>query len=389
MNRKTTTPLWKNKKVIPIILQAAFLVVLILLAVFFISNASRGLQKIGIKLGFDFLNSTAGFSIDDRLIDYTPSDNFGRALLVGLFNTLKVGLVGIVISGILGLFIGIGRLSSNWLVKKITGGYVEIIRNTPLLIQIFILYFAVFLPFPHIERNINFKNIIFFSNRGTAIPWFTANQSSGIWLIFLLIGLAAAVVFWKVMLKKQVESGKSMHPMLWSLGAVLIAVIAAYAVTSSAPVQLSLPKINKLAFKGGYVLSSEFASILCGLFIYHSAFIAEIVRAGIMAVPKGQIEATKALGMKKGATMRLVILPQAFRVIIPSVTSQFLNLFKNSTLAIAVGYTDLFSIGNTIINQTGQSIQIMILMASIYLIVSLVISFLMNCFNNYYKLVER
>lgn len=389
MHKKTTTPLWKNKKVIPILLQIVFVLLLVLAVVFLATNAIRGLGKIGIKLGFDFLDSTAGFSIDDSLIAYTSSDSFARALLVGLLNTLKIGAIGIIISAVLGLFIGIGRLSNNWLVNKLTGTYVELIRNTPLLIQIFILYFAVFLPLPQIEQNINFKGLFYLSNRGAAIPWFLTNKSSGIWLAFILAGLAAAIVLWKRMLKKQVEDGKRMYPMAWSIGALLLAIVAAYAVTSGAPLELTIPKVNKTAFEGGYVISCEFAAILFGLIFYHSAFIAEIVRAGIIAIPKGQIEATKALGLKKGATMRLVILPQAFRVIIPSMTGQFLNLFKNSTLAIAVGFTDLFSIGNTIINQTGRSIEIMILMASMYLIVSLVISFLMNCFDKHYKLVER
>jgi len=389
MNKKTTTPFWKNKKVIPILLQIVFLVLVISVAALLISNAIRGLGKIGIKLGFNFLDSTAGFSIDDRLIEYTPSDSFTSALLVGLLNTLKVGAIGIIISAILGLFIGIGRLSNNWLIQKLTGGYIELIRNTPLLIQIFFLYFAVFLPLPQIEENINFQNLIYLSNRGTAVPWFMTNQSSGIWLIFVVIGLVMAIVLWKRMLKKQVDTGKRMYPSVWSIATILITILAAYIVTSGLPLDLTIPKINKVAFEGGYVISSEFASILLGLVFYHSAFIAEIVRSGIMAIPKGQIEATKALGLKKGVTMRLVILPQAFRVIIPSMTSQFLNLFKNSTLAIAVGFTDMFSIGNTIINQTGRAIEIMILIASIYLVVSLVISFLMNCFNRYYKLVER
>lgn len=370
-------------------LQVIFLAVVVLAGVFLIKNAIQGLEQIGLRLGFDFLKSTASFAIDDKLIEYTPSDSFGRALLVGLLNTLKVGALGVIFAGILGLFIGIWRLSDNWLVNRLAGAYVELIRNTPLLIQIFFLYFAVLLPLPKIENNVNLFNIIFLSNRGTAIPWFIGNQSTVIWLALFAAGLAAAVILRKRMLKKQIETGKKTYPALWFLGTLLASVIIALAVTGRPPLELTLPKINKMIFEGGFVISSEFAAILFGLIIYHSAFIAEIVRAGIMAVPKGQIEAAKALGFKKGRIMRLIILPQALRIIIPSVTSQFLNLFKNSTLAIAVGFTDLFSIGNTIINQTGRAIEIMLIIASIYLIVSLVISFFMNWFNKHYQLVER
>ena len=389
MQKKVAIPIWKNKKALPVLLQSMFVILIAALGIFLITNAIEGLRQIGIKLGFDFFNSTASFSIDDKLIAYTPRDSYGRALLVGLLNTVKVGAIGIVISAVIGLFIGIGRLSDNWLINKLTGGYVELIRNTPLLIQIFFLYFAVLLPLPRIEKNINIYNLFYFSNRGTAIPWFTAKPSLGIWLVFLAAGIILAIILWRVMLKKQVESGKARYPFIWSIGSIVLMLLAAYLLTSGLPVGISIPRIKGVLFEGGYVISSEFAAILSGLIIYHSAFIAEIVRAGIMAVPKGQIEAAKALGLKKGTIMRLVILPQASRIIIPSATSQFLNLFKNSTLAIAVGYTDLFSIGNTIINQTGRAIEIMILMALVYLIVSLAISLFMNYFNKHFQLVER
>jgi len=389
MQKKVAIPIWKNKKALPVLLQSMFVILIAALGIFLITNAIEGLRQIGIKLGFDFFNSTASFSIDDKLIAYTPRDSYGRALLVGLLNTVKVGAIGIVISAVIGLFIGIGRLSDNWLIKKLTGGYVELIRNTPLLIQIFFLYFAVLLPLPRIEKNINIYNLFYFSNRGTAIPWFTAKPSFGVWLVFLAVGIILAIILWRVMLKKQVESGKARYPFIWSIGSIVLMLLAAYLLTSGLPVGISIPRIKGVLFEGGYVISSEFAAILLGLIIYHSAFIAEIVRAGIMAVPKGQIEAAKALGLKKGTIMRLVILPQASRIIIPSATSQFLNLFKNSTLAIAVGYTDLFSIGNTIINQTGRAIEIMILMALVYLIVSLAISLFMNYFNKHFQLVER
>ena len=391
MSSKNTkaTPVWKSKKILPIILQIIFVLIVVSLCLFLVSNALQGLKQIGIKLGFGFLNSSASFAITDKIIDYTPRDSYGKALLVGLLNTVKVGIVGIILSAFIGTFIGIGRLSDNWLIRAITKVYVELIRNTPLLIQIFFLYFAVFLTFPQIEEKANLFKLFYFSNRGNAIPWFTANACWPYWLVSLLIGLVLAIIIGKKMLNKQIEQGKRTYPILWSIGIFFVSIVAAYCLTAQLPLALSIPTINRRLFQGGYVINIEFASILIGLTIYHSAFIAEIVRAGIMAVPKGQIEAAKALGLKKSTIMRLITLPQAGRIIIPSATSQFLNLFKNSTLAIAVGYTDLFSIGNTIINQTGRAIEIMVLIASVYLIVSLIISAFMNWFNKHYQLVER
>lgn len=389
MQKKAVFLIWKSKKFLSIILQVVFVLVITAVGAFFISNAVRGMNEIGIRIGFDFLNSTASFAITDKIIDYTPSDSYGRALLVGLLNTIRVGTIGIVISAVLGTIIGIGRLSDNWLMRVLTKGYVEIIRNTPLLIQIFFIYFSVFLTLPQIEQNYNFINLFYFSNRGVAIPWFIVDSSSYIWLIMTVVGVISAVLQWKIKLKRQIESGRSTYPFIWSAASFMLLITAAFIITGKAPAGLSTPRIEGVLFKGGYVLNIEFASILLGLIIYHSAFIAEIVRAGIMAVPKGQIEAAKALGLKNGTIMRLITLPQASRIIIPSATSQFLNLFKNSTLAIAVGYTDLFSIGNTIINQTGRAIEIMVLIASVYLVISVIISFFMNWFNKHYQLIER
>jgi len=382
-------PFWRNKKTLPVLLQILFALIVAALGAFFIANAMQGLKKIGITLGFDFLKSNASFAITDKLISFESTDSYGRALLVGLLNTLKVSVIGIIVSAVLGLLIGIARLSDNWLVRKLSGGYVEIIRNTPLLVQIFFLYFAVFLAFPKIEQAFNLFDAIYFSNRGTAIPWFKLNGSWIVWLIMLVIGITVAVFLWKRKLKKQVEQGKRTFPFAWSIGAVAAALAIAYAVTLQSPLALTVPHINGRLFEGGYVITSEFAAILFGLIIYTSAFVAEIVRAGIQAVPKGQVEAARALGLKKGTVMRLVVLPQAVRIMIPPMTSEFLNLVKNSTLAIAVGFTDLFSVGNTIINQTGRSVEIILLIAGVYLVVSLIISFFMNLFNRHFQLVER
>jgi len=389
MGRSNKIPIWRNKKTIPWLLQTIFVIVIAALAAYFILNALRGLESIGITLGFDFLKSTASFMITDQLIAYTPADSYGRALLVGLMNTLKIAVIGIVLSAVIGTIVGISRLSDNWLIKKLAAGYVEMIRNIPLLVQIFFLYFTVFLPFPKIEQGINWLKAIYFSNRGTAIPWFDLRDGWLVWFVLLIVGAVAGVVLYKFMLAKQVESGRRTYPFLWGIGSLSLLLAVAFLITSDWPLTVSLPAINGRLYEGGYVITSEFAAIMCGLVLYHSAFIAEIVRSGIMAVPKGQIEAAGALGLKKRTIMSRVIMPQASRIIIPPVTSQFLNLVKNSTLGVAVGYTEMFSIGNTIINQTGRAVEIIMLVASVYLVVSLIISLLMNLFNRHFQLVER
>lgn len=389
MEKQTNIPIWRNKKTIPILLQIVFAVAVLGLGAYFVLNAVHGLKKIGLTLGFGFLQSNASFMISDKLISFSPSDSFGKALLVGLLNTLKITVIGIVCSAIFGTLIGIGRLSDNWLLKKMTSAYVEIVRNVPLLVQILFLYYTVFLPLPTIDKNINLFHVFYFSNRGSAIPWFTLHDSWLIWLIFLIVGAFIAVMMRKVMLRKQIESGTRKHPLLWGIGSLLLMLAAAYAFSSEPPLGWSVPAVNGKLFEGGYVITSEFAAIMLGLIIYTTAFVAEIVRSGIMAVPKGQVEAAKALGLKKGMVMRFVILPQASRIIIPPMTSQFLNLLKNSTLGVAVGYTEMFSIGNTILNQTGRAVEMILLTSSVYLIVSLTISYLMNIFNKRFQLIER
>ncbi|MFC4306445.1 amino acid ABC transporter permease [Cohnella boryungensis] len=389
MSSPNKIPIWRNKKTIPWLLQLAFVLIIAALGAFLIMNALQGLHSIGLTLGFDFLKSTASFMITDQLIAYTPTDSFGRALLVGLMNTLKIAAIGIVFSGIIGTLVGIARMSDNWLLRKLAGGYIEMIRNIPLLVQIFFLYFTVFLPFPKIEQGINWLKLVYFSNRGTAIPWFDLRASWPIWLLVLAAGVGIAVWLYKSRLAVQIASGRRTYPMLWAAGLLLILIAALRLGLSEWPAALSLPSISGRLYEGGYVITSEFAAIMCGLILYHSAFIAEIVRSGIMSVPKGQIEAANALGLKKRTVMSRVILPQANRVAIPPATSQFLNLVKNSTLGVAVGYTELFSVGNTIINQTGRAVEIILLVASVYLIVSIIISFLMGLFNKHFQLIER
>ncbi|MFT8321209.1 MAG: ABC transporter permease subunit [Bacillus sp. (in: firmicutes)] len=389
MNKQTTsTPLWRNKKAVPIILQLIFVVIVGYVLFFMINNVLFGLQQIGLTLGLDYLNLKASFPISESLISYTPDDPYIRALLVGLLNTFKVSIFGIIIASILGVFIGIARLSSNWLVSKLATVYVEVFRNTPLLVQIFIWNFAVFLPMPKIQEALAIGPF-YFSNRGAAIPWFTTYSNTLVWFIILIVFIIAAIVMYKKLMYLELNTGKNMHPFLYSIGAFIIGCLAVYFIIGNGPLHLTIPKLENGAFVGGTSLSIGFLSVLIALSVYTSTYIAEIVRAGIMGVPKGQTEAASALGFKGSTSLRLIIFPQAIRIIIPPLTSQYLNVIKNSSLAMAVAYQDIVGIGNTVINQTGHTIETILIIIAVYLILSLATSLFMNFFNKKFQLVER
>ncbi|MBD8069686.1 amino acid ABC transporter permease [Bacillus sp. PS06] len=383
-----TTPFWRNKKVIPIILQILFAVIVFIAGYYFVTNAIAGLNQMGMKFGFNFLKNTASFPISETLIEYSPTDTYGKAFLVGLLNTFRVAFFGVIFATIIGIFVGIARLSNNWLVSKLATVYIEVFRNTPLLVQIFIWYFAVFLTLPRIEEVLK-VGPIYFSNRGTAVPWFETHGSSLVWGIFILAGIVLAIVLYKLLMKKEVETGKRKYPVISSIVGLLVVFLVAFAITGTGPISITTPTIVGKGYVGGLIISETFASILVALVIYTSTFIAEIVRAGIMGVPKGQVEAAKALGFKNSTSLRLVIFPQAIRIIIPPLTSQYLNLTKNSSLAVAVGYQDIVSIGGTIMNQTGRAVEAILIMILVYLTFSLLTSLFMNFFNKKFQLVER
>ncbi|MEK4968528.1 ABC transporter permease subunit [Cytobacillus sp. FSL R7-0696] len=386
--KSISPPFWRNKKIIPIILQVVFAIIVLVFGYLLIDNALSGLRQIGLQLGFDFLANTAGFSISEAMIDYQPTDTYGKALLIGMLNTLRVAFFGIILTTILGLIVGLSRMSNNWLLSKIAGVYIEIFRNTPLLVQIFIWFYAVFLPMPKIQEALQIGPMLF-SNRGTAIPWYEKNQGILLWGILFLVSLVIALFVYRLMLKKQIESGKKNFPSLWALGVIVVIAIISYVVTGNTPVTFHAPSVAGNGFDGGFVLSPGFSAILLGLVIYTSTFIAEIIRAGVNGVNKGQSEAAKALGLKNSTALRLVIFPQAIRIIIPPLTSQYLNLTKNSSLAVAVGYQEIVSIGNTVMNQAGRPIEAIAIMIAVYLTFSLITSLFMNYFNKKAQLVER
>jgi general L-amino acid transport system permease protein len=384
-----STPFWRDKRIIPILLQALFVVFIVMAGYYFVSNAIRGLEKIGMTLQLEFLKTSASFAIGESLISYTAADTYARAIGVGILNTLKVSVIGIILATILGVIIGVSRLSQNWLARKVSGLYVEIIRNTPMLVQIFIWKFAVFNNLPVVKQAVELPGSIYLSNRGFALPWFQANSGSMVWVSLFVIGIIAAIILWRTRLTAEVITGQRKYPTLWAIGTIVGSLLLAWGFTQQTPFHMTYPTIGKFNFEGGKIITTEFAAILIGLFVYTAAYVAEIVRAGIQAVPKGQVEAAKSLGLKSSTTLRLVIFPQAVRIIIPPMTSQYLNLAKNSSLAIAVGYPDLFSVGKTILNQTGRAVEMIMIILLVYLCMSLITALFMNIFNKYTQLVER
>lgn len=384
-----TTPFWRDKRVIPLLLQAIFALIVILIGTFFLLNAVESMRQIGISFGYDFLSKMAQFDIGDKIISFSSTDTYGKAFLVGIINTLRVAFIGIIFATILGFIVGIARLSNNWLARSVASVYVEVFRNTPLLVQIFIWFYAVFLSFPTIEKSFNSFGLFFFSNRGTVIPWFELTSSSFVWFLFLIVGLILSVIVWKIKLNQQVETGLNKYPFSWSIGSFISSLIIAWLITFESPLLLSIPEIVGRGFVGGYTIGPGFCALLVALVMYTASYIAEIVRGGILAVSKGQVEAAKALGLKSSTILRLIILPQAIRIIIPPLTSQYLNLIKNSSLAAAVAYPEIFGVGITILSQTGKSVEVISIVILVYLSMSLLTSLLMNIFNKYSQLVER
>ena len=526
-------PPWRDIRVLGVLAQIIFVIAVILAAAWLFNNVTQNLESLGenqflcrdgstdLRCAYDFLSLDASFDISESMISYDPSDSYSRALLVGALNTVKVIVFGVIIATILGTVAGIARLSSNWLVNNVAKWYVDIMRNTPLLLQLFFLYFGGILLFPQISEAIQLFGLpVYLSQRGVNMPWLVFMPSFATWAAFLVLGLVQAQVLWMILGRQAEVTGHENNRTIWAILSFLVVAglgwyisgnsadnqammvpeelrirefhdlgdvmerrleindlslletaiangditqetldTAAYKICSvtdsssevnltaqlrgagipytvdrssrldratetyaagecdifvatkatlaaerdvledqathmviplaETPVRLSVPRIEGLNFVGGTKLTPNFAAILLGLILYTGAFIAEIVRAGIQSVPKGQSEAARALGLNESQRLRLVVLPQALRVIIPPITSQYLNLAKNSTLAIAVGYDDLWRIAFTTLNQSGRPIQVFILVMGSYLLFSLLISALLNWYNQKISLVER
>lgn len=382
------TRIWNNPKVRSAVIQVLLVVALIALAWEIVDNTITNLKDRNIASGWDFLGKTSGFDIIQRLIPYTNTSTYGRALVVGFLNTLLVAALGIVLATIIGFVIGIMRLSRNWMVRSIATVYVEVVRNIPLLLQIFVWYALVLKPLPPPRQSLTLFDMAFLSNRGLVAP--SPIFGEGIWLTVAAF-VAALVAAFGIRIwarRRQERTGEPFPAILAGLGLIVALPVLVF-VLSGAPVTFDYPRLDGFNFSGGLLVIPEFMALLTALSIYTASFIAEIVRAGILAVSHGQTEAAQALGLTRGQTLRQVVIPQAMRTIIPPMTSQYLNLTKNSSLAVAIGYPDLVATGGIVLNQSGQSVEVVLVWMMVYLSLSLFTSLIMNWYNARVRLVER
>jgi general L-amino acid transport system permease protein len=380
---------YNDPRVRSVAYQVLLCVIVGLLVYSAVSNAVDNLHRAHIASGFGFWNQTAGFDISQTLIAYSAATStYGQAFWVGLLNTLLVAVIGIAIATILGFTVGIARLSSNWLLVKAATVYVETIRNIPLLLQLLFWYNAVLKALPDIRDSHRFFGS-YLNNRGLFVPEPIPDQGFGFVEIALVVGIVGALAFYFWARKRQMETGQQAPVVRVVLGLVIGLPLVVY-VAAGMPMHLDHPQLGRFNLNGGLALQPEFVALLVGISIYTAAFISEVVRAGILAVSRGQTEAAYSLGMRPRPTLRLIIIPQAMRVIIPPLTSQYLNLTKNSSLAVAIGYPDLVQVfTGTVLNQTGQAVEVVAITMLVYLSISLITSLAMNIYNSRMALVER
>ena len=378
---RSGTSLLYNPALRQFVYQALTVVFVVWLFWFAGTNAADNLARANMTAGFDFLGSRAGFDIAQTPIAYTSDSSYMRALMLGL-------VTGIITATIIGLLVGIGRLSNNWLIARLSTVYVEVFRNIPPLLVIFFWYKGVLSLLPDVKQSLNLPLSVFVSNRGIYMPAPVFGEGIGLVVVAFVIAVIGAILYSRWATKKQLATGKRPPVLYVNLGLIIGLPLLAFLLIGS-PVTFDIPELGKFNMRGGTVIGPEFLSLYMALSFYTAAFIAEIVRAGIRGVSKGQSEAANALGIRSGLATRLVILPQALRIIIPPLTSQFLNLTKNSSLAVAIGYADLVAVGGTILNQSGHSIEIIAIWMMIYVSISLMTSLFMNWFNAKMALVER
>ncbi|MFI8747121.1 amino acid ABC transporter permease [Pseudomonas sp. NPDC077186] len=380
---------WTDPQVRAWLFQIIAVVAVVALGWFLFQNTQANLEKRGIISGFSFLGNSAGFGIAQHLIDYTESDTYGRVFVIGLLNTLLVSVIGIVLATILGFILGVARLSPNWLISKLATVYIEIFRNIPPLLQILFWYFAVFLTLPGPRQSLEIGETFFLNSRGLYLPAPSPSESFGLFVGVLLATIVAIVVMGRWAKARREATGKVFHA-FWASLAMILVIPGLAVLIGGNPLQWSVPELTGFNFRGGWVMIPELMALTLALTIYTAAFIAENVRSGIMAVSHGQTEAARSLGLRPSITLRLVIIPQALRVIIPPLTSQYLNLAKNSSLAAGIGYPDMVSLfAGTVLNQTGQAIEVIAITMSVYLAISISISLLMNWYNKRIALIER
>jgi general L-amino acid transport system permease protein len=388
---QSAVPFYRDVKKLAVIAQILFLIVVVALIALVINNINTGLKKQNLSFGFDFLTQTAGFQVAEGTAFGAPydssTDNYIKVILVGLYNTMRVAVTGMVLATILGVIMGIARLSGNWLVNRLALVYVEILRNTPVLVQLFVWYFVVILGLPAIGQA---KPIlgVYLSNSGLATPWFVQKPDAPNFFPVTVIAFFVGIAVFTVFSRTRAKTGKPVPAGLYAISAwLLVQLIGFFALGQ--PLEYGAPVKGNFGVTGGLQVSPEFTALLIGLVVYTSAFIAEITRAGIQSVNRGQWEAARALGLGYGETLQTIILPQALRVMIPPLGNQYLNLTKNSSLAVAIGYSDVLNVLGTSGNQSGQNLQTFFLAGLIYLALSFTIALLVNLYNNSTRLRTR
>ena len=380
--------IWRDQRFRLLLYQGAALLLVVAIGAYLVSNTLVNLEERSIRTGFGFLNREAGFRIGESVIPYDASSSYGRAYIVGILNTLRVSVLGIVLATIIGVLVGMARLSRNWLVVRLASFYVETVRNVPLLLQLFFWYTVITGMLPSVREAVQLLPGVFLSKSGLMFPLPTPHPGHPYVAAAFVVGCGLAWGYRGWARRRQEATGQVPGVLLPSLGLIVVPPLLAW-LASGAPTALDVPEFTRFTFRGGSSITPEFLALLAGLVLYTAAFIAENVRGGIQAVPRGQTEAAGALGLRRGTALRLVILPQALRIVIPPTTSQYLNLAKNSSLAVAIGYPDLVAVTNTSLNQNGQAIECISIMMGVYLTISLSISVVMNVYDRYVALVER
>ncbi len=385
---KSSIPFYRDERVLQAIAQIVSAVVIIGFLVWATLNFLQAAQDRNMTLSFGFLREAAGFPISNPPIEYEPSMTFGRAFMVGLVNTLVVSVTGVITATIVGTLVALARLSSNWLLSRLALAFIEFHRNIPLLVLLFIWYFAVFTNLPQVADSVTWPGPVYINKRGFYLTWPRLTETGTPFVIAAVVGIILAIIVYSILRSRRAVTGQETYYGQISLGILIVFPLVGW-LLSGTPFQIDTPVLEGFNFQGGLRLTPEFTALFLGLSLYTAAFIAEVVRAGIQAVDKGQIEAARAVGLGTTQVLSLVIMPQALRVIIPPMISQYLNLTKNSSLALAIGFQEVFSVGKIAINQAGRAVPVFALVMLTYLSLSLLTSFVLNLYNRRIQFVMR
>jgi general L-amino acid transport system permease protein len=382
-------PLWRDERFLKLVAQIISAAIILGFLYWAIVNFLEITRQRGMPLTFDFLKDPAGFPISESHIPYEPTMSFGRAFMVGLINTLLVSVLGIIFSTVLGLIVGLARLSTNWLVGRIALAFIEFNRNIPLLVLLFLLYFGIFTKLPNVTESIVFPGPIYMNQRGLYLAWPRLTETGDIFLGFVLAGVILAIIAWNVLRRIRERTGRETYFGWMSLAIFILMPVIGWFISGGSPLRVDVPVLQGFNYLGGLRLTPEFTAVLVGLTMYTAAFIAEVIRGGILAVRKGQVEAARALGLHSNQVLGLVVIPQALRVVIPPLISQYLNLAKNSSLALTIGFQELFAVGKITINQAGRAVPVFVMVMATYLAMSLLTSVILNIYNRRVQFIER